>query len=117
MKVLQTLGSSGQSGEPTAFFYRRQPGGVYTKEPGTNGRVHTFTDDEWQAILAELHGSSRSFSLSEGLYSILNRAADRAGISHWQAPEKAKIAAILEHEGSIDHAGTGNRPINLISDI
>lgn len=116
MKVLQTIGSSGQGNAPTAFFYRRQLDSVYTEEPGT-GHVHEFTDRQWKEILKELHASSGSFSLSGGLYNLLDRAADNAGINHWQTTEKAKIAAILEHEGSIDHCGNINAPINLISDI
>lgn len=118
MKVLQTLGDSGRTGLPGSFYYRRTPDGLDIYNPdassSSNPNLHVY-NDKWNDILSSIKEHT-SFTLSSqdsdsGLYGILKEC----GYSN--TTDCARIAAILEHEGSIDLNGKGLSPINLVNDM
>lgn len=122
MKVLQTLGKHGGQQEGV-FQYRRDSRGVYI-EPflETQAPIHV-PNDQWSSILTELEANT-TFRLtrsdSDGpssLYDLIQKNAPSAvSDSH-----RSYVAAILEHEGSIDlyhgRIRGGSAFIALISDI
>lgn len=118
MKVLQTLGVSGQTGMPGIFFYRRTAAGIDIYNADATSPSESVPDihipsKDWNAMLKHVAEYS-TFTLSgqeNSLYSILKECG------YNQTGEFSRIAAILEHEGSIDLNGRNNSPINLRSDL
>lgn len=107
MQVLRTLGSSGRTGSPGIFSYQRTPNGVDIYDKDGNLALQ-ISNQDWTNILLAISNVG-SFSLSDGLYGIL----DNCGYKN--TSDKARIAKILEHEGSISLNGRGNDPINLVN--
>lgn len=118
MKVLQTLGASGQTGFPGIFYYRRTPTSIEifdSRNPDRKAPSTVIPSSVWEDILREIQNHEpKSFTLSDqenGLYAILSDC----GVTN--TTQRAQIAAILEHEGSIDLNGRNQNPINLVNDM
>lgn len=109
MQLLRTLGYSGRTGSPGIFFYQRVPQGIniYDKDENLDLQI---SNEKWSEILTAISVEG-AFSLSSqnGLYGIL----DKCGYKN--TSDKARIAKILEHEGSIALNGRGSDPINLFN--
>ena len=120
MKVLQTLGRHHPTHQEGIFQYKRSTRGVEIDL--TVGRTSlsiqeiTLTADEWQQILAAIeaaHGQTFRLTRSvtgnapqNSLYDTISAAVPHpaAGFT-WNDSYRACIAAILEHEGAVDHYG------------
>lgn len=112
MRILQTLGNSIQTQMPGAFFYRRVPSGIEIFNVD-GSLTDEISNNDWRTILTCVSQNSK-FTLTGGsnsLYSILSSC------NYTNTTLCSRIAAILEHEGSIDFDGSVNRPINLRSDM
>jgi hypothetical protein len=133
MKVLQTLGRH-RGTQEGIFQYKRGSAGVTID--GAVGRADLtpnriiLTHDEWRNILAAIENSSQgSFRLSgfdlpappalnQALYNVISDAVPHpAGGWRWHDSWRAYVAAILEHEGSVDlYAGPlGPQHVAIIS--
>lgn len=113
MKVLQTLGHSGGSATPTAFFYRRTHVGIEVSNINEEERF-TITHNNWKNLLSGLMKSEKKvFKLSgkspedETLYAEVIKILSPI-IAGLTPSDIACVIAILEHEGSIDHYGGGS---------
>lgn len=106
MKVLQTLGVHASTQQPGIFQYKRDQKGVYIDlRVGQTESKDTFyiDHDTWAGLLKVIDdGGRKTFPLSgdDSLYSRIKGAVAELTDSHVSC-----IAAILEHEGSVDHYG------------
>ena len=115
MKVLQTLGRHGGMQEGV-FQYKRTPNGlsISTFTAATQAPIE-ITNEEWQAILEAIdNATGSSFRLTvpgvtstnppyQSLYTLFSTAVPTpVGGWNWSDSYRSYIAAILEHEGSID---------------
>ena len=117
MKVLQTIGVAGSSQTPGIFMYRRTPSYVEIyDEKGQN--IINVSNDDWRYLLRFIKKEEKStFQLSRGdhsLYEILRIVSTKRSLG-WNDFIKARIIAIMEHEGSIDHHGGNAGAIMLIN--
>lgn len=136
MKVLQTLGRHQANGQEGIFQYRRTPDGVVIDssvgQANLNPATFTLTSNEWQAILTAIRAAGTTYRLTRtntpdpprlSLYDMISNAVPNpAGGWVWTDSHRSYVAAILEHEGSIDHyAGTlgggHTTPIILAHDV
>jgi hypothetical protein len=119
MKVLQTLGRHASVSEGI-FAYRRARGGVEITAMGTNqqaGQTISISHADWGAILHAV-GGANLYRLSttasndppvEVLHDTIMGAFAPVGWT-WNTSWAAYVAAILEHEGSVDLYGGGGGP-------
>lgn len=119
MKVLQTLGRHSQA-EEGIFAYRRTVKGVEISAMGTanlNPKTVVITHDEWATILKAVSGDNL-YRLSESssgdppkaeLHVTIMKSFKPNGWA-WETSRAAYVAAILEHEGSVDLYGGGGGP-------
>ncbi|GAB7501422.1 hypothetical protein [Bilophila wadsworthia] len=115
MKGLQTIGTS--KGKPSLFFYRRIVGGIEIFDEKMEHSQY-IENKHWNILLRRLAKKGESFSLSQergSLYRILKNISDKYTLK-WSTWEMSRIAAILEHEGSIDFYSGVKGPILLVKD-
>jgi hypothetical protein len=118
MRVLQTLGRHGGTNQEGIFQYRRTARGIFVD--GSVGRASSLnpasillTHEEWRKILESIAEAPQgSFRLSgsdvpappnQVLYDFISSAVP-SPIEGWKWTDswRAYVAAILEHEGSVD---------------
>ena len=104
MKVLQSLGQHGGTQQVAVFQYRRNPAGVEVQSVPA-GDSFCISAQEWQSMLGKLAQSSRATFPLSGEDSLHSRILEALPGKGFNPSHAAKIAAILEHEGSIDHYG------------
>ena len=114
MKVLQTIGArAGQ--QPGIFQYKRTPEGVHIDSSvgqTANPSVLNFSSEEWDDLLSDLNGKT-VYTLSE-LKDVIDGNFRRI-YPDFNGSDAACIAAILEHEGSIDHYGGTSGPSQTVT--
>lgn len=101
MKVLQTLGVHAPTRQAGIFQYKRTSTGVHidtTVGQAAEGGTYFILNDAWGAMIAALSSGGVVNTLQE-LKGIISA---QLGVDGTGA---AAVAAILEHEGSIDHYG------------
>jgi hypothetical protein len=120
MKVLQTLERHKHTAQEGIFQYRRTRAGV--EIDASIGRADldpakiVLSNDEWVAILKAIGGCrGKTFRLTwtktaappkQSLYNTISRAVPKPGGGwKWNDSYRSYVAAVLEHEGSIDHYG------------
>ncbi|SKA79314.1 hypothetical protein SAMN03097719_3216 [Pantoea ananatis] len=107
MKVLQTLGSwQGAGSKAGVFKYRRYEKGI-DLIPYNNSRLPPIiiTHSSWEVLLVDLSSlKNKTISLDDLKDEIKTSLSKTMKISQNHTPA---IAAILEHEGSVDHYGGG----------
>jgi hypothetical protein len=104
MKVLQSLGQHGGTQQVAIFQYRRTPQGIEIQSV-PDGESFSISTEEWQSMLEKLGQSSRATFPLSGENSLHGRILEALPGKGFTPSHAAKIAAILEHEGSIDHYG------------
>lgn len=104
MKVLQSLGQHGGTQKVAVFQYRRTPNGVEI-ESVPEGDSISISAQEWQSMLDKLAQSLRGTFPLSGEDSLHSRILDALPGKGFNPSHAAKIAAVLEHEGSVDHYG------------
>ena len=113
MKVLQTLGKHGGAQEGI-FQYKRTALGVHIDY--SVGRIDPqqpqqilITNNDWCLLLEELQNMTKTtFSLSSELYQFISKVKPKLSSLNGiplSDSIKASIAAILEHEGTLDLYG------------
>lgn len=120
MKVLQTLGRHQSTQQEGIFQYKRSTQGVEIDlsvgQTSLPIQQITLTADEWQRILAAIeHAHGQTFRLTRSttgnaphnsLYDTISGAVPHPNAGfNWNDSYRACVAAILEHEGTIDHYG------------
>ncbi|WP_027711499.1 hypothetical protein [Dickeya chrysanthemi] len=107
MKVLQTLGAYNKNGQVGIFQYRRVASGVEINPMYTPGKKQlsqvVIPHDKWTAMLANLSTLQKKVNGLTPLKKVLSNAL--RGIPGIHNNHMPAVAAILEHEGSIDHYG------------
>lgn len=108
MKVLQTLGHSGGKEFPREFFYKRAAKGVYIYE-NKNEAPKIISHQNWAQLISVIAREERqTFPLSSTdpdevtIHTIIGKFLGNKYYNITPTTE-ACIAAILEHEGTIDH--------------
>ena len=127
MKVLQTLGRHGATAQEGVFQYRRGVQGVFIDgaiglATSLNPSQILITPQEWQEILQRIQNTQfGTFRLSGSnvaitgpnhiLYEEISAAVPHPTHGwNWTDSWRAYVAAILEHEGSVDiYAGVLGR--------
>lgn len=115
MKVLQTLGAHSKTEHVGIFQYRHFSGGVdlwpsYKLGNRLLNRI-LITHSQWEAMLQHIAQlNKKHYTLTELKKEIGTGLKGVAGLHTNHGPA---IAAILEHEGAIDHYGGGNAAISL----
>lgn len=104
MKVLQSLGLHGGTQQVAYFQYRRTPNGVEI-QPLPSGDMIFVSAQDWQSMLNALAQSARATFPLSGEDSLHSRILDALPGRSFSPSHAAKFAAVLEHEGSIDHYG------------
>lgn len=107
MKVLQTLGPYNKDSQVGIFQYRRVQAGVEIIPIDQMGKIPLkkvmIPHDNWLAMLVQLSANTKTVHgltpLKEALKSYIGKVP---GLHNNHMPA---VAAILEHEGSIDHYG------------
>lgn len=117
MKILQSLGQ--RSGTEGVFSYARTAAGIHIIPISAESVTErTLEAVKWDTLLTLLQNEgSTAFRLTDAedpketsLYGIIKTA----GFTQAYCPY---IAAILEHEGSIDHAHPRDQPMMLKSQV
>jgi hypothetical protein len=108
MKVLQTLGAHGATDHVGIFQYRRFSGGIDLwpsyKQGGKILKRIIISHQKWQDLLDDIAKmSEKSLSLDSLKAKIYESLKGTTGLQKNHCPS---IAAILEHEGSIDLYGS-----------
>ncbi|EMG7908829.1 hypothetical protein ABKT78_02090 [Enterobacter ludwigii] len=115
MKVLQTLGAHGKSNHVGIFQYRRFVNGVdiwpsYKIGNRLLARI-LISHSDWDRLLAHVG------SLTKHHYTLTDLKTEICkclkGVTDFHTNHGPAIAAILEHEGTIDHYGGKSAAINL----
>lgn len=107
MKVLQTLGPYNKDSQVGIFQYRRVSAGVEIipiDQIGKNSLNSVIIPhDNWLEMLSELAGDTNTV---HGLTALKNNLKKYLGkVTGLHNNHMPAVAAILEHEGSIDHYG------------
>ncbi len=107
MKVLQTLGAHNKSGMVGVFQYRRIESGVEINPMYYRGNRQLpqviIPHDNWVDMLKHLAKIQKRVNGLTPLKTELRKAL--RGVPNIHANHMPAVAAILEHEGSIDHYG------------
>lgn len=102
MKVLQTLGVHGATGQAGIFQYRRGHNGIeidLTIGFSNAGSKTTVTHTQWESLLQALKQLNTTVWDLSGLRTFIQTTVGTDGST------ASAIAAILEHEGSMDLYG------------
>ncbi|MDU6227925.1 MAG: hypothetical protein E6625_20480 [Enterobacter asburiae] len=103
MKVLQTLGSYNYNGQVGIFQYRRIVAGVEINPLDHNLHSVVIPHNSWTNMLTFLDGLQKKVNGLSDLKKALSQAL--RGVQGIHNNHMPAVAAILEHEGSIDHYG------------
>lgn len=120
MKIMQSLGKSGNVDEGV-FSYRRDQDGILIvplerTDTTEQADPYRLTFDEWKALVDEFYEEDSSIKLSDAREVCADAVENPNGGWNWTDSHAAHVVAVLEHEGTVDLAQGRNVAIRVIRD-